>query len=238
MYLLQTIFLLGFAREVFTNNTKVITVKATKTYECPPLEPDATDCQSKYDLAEAAVTKDPDYDPAAAITAVNNFIDACSSTKCQTGCSAQASNAALTTANSDFATPCLPATSDLTADITSLCVDGVVNVETECEAAYTAVIKATSTSKVAPVVEWVPATIKTSIATFSAKCTKTACTATCKGVISAKNVLNEYTNLKTNFTRDCNPNPPQPPPAGDGDSHIFINGKLCFILIFIASIFI
>jgi hypothetical protein len=216
----------------------LITVKATKTYECPPLEPDATDCKAKYDLAAAAVIKDPNYDSTAAITAVNNFIDACSATKCQTDCSAQASNAALDAVNPNFATPCLPAASDDTVDISSLCVDGAVNVENECEAAYTAVIKATSTSKVAPIVDWVPATIKTAIATFSTKCTKTACTATCKGVISAKNVLNEYTNLKTNFTRDCDPNQPPPPPAGDSDSHIFINGKLWFILLFTAWIFI
>jgi hypothetical protein len=234
MFLLQAIILLSFVRNVFDKKTRVITAKATTKYDCPPLEPDSGTCTQKYGAANTYLTTEAEYTSNGAIAAVNAFIDACNASKCQAGCSELVSNVALAEYDAElgFADVCAAKTGVPTDDITSLCVEGVTNDEDECDGAYTAVITATTTSKVAPAVAWVPATVKAAIATFSSKCTKTACIAACKGVISARNVVNEFTNLKTNFTRDCNPNPPTPlPPAGDGDLHLFTNKKPWFVFV-------
>jgi hypothetical protein len=248
MFLLSAMLILGFTRILqrkldydkhHVNITNIISAKATTDYQCPPPDPDTDECSSKYGTANDEITKSSGFDSATAIGAVNDFIAACGATKCQSSCKTYASNVAPTAAASDtnFEENCEPVTAVKTEKIEdSVCEanPAPINVVTECDASYQAVLIAVTPQAGTPPVLWVGETVKEKIDDFGEKCPKTACVTACRTLISSKNVANEYTSLKTNFIRDCNPNPPTQNPATpnptDGSSVVGKN-KLPFILL-------
>jgi hypothetical protein len=243
MFVFWFIFLIGKQRSFkdvakLNNITKVLSGTKTQKYECPPVEPDGDQCLSKYGTANAAVTVADNYDAATSVSAVNDFITACSATKCQNLCETVASDVPWTSKDADgaFATNCLPVAAVPTAEIDSAVCEAEpapTNDEETCATSYQKVITATTTSKTEPIKAWVAADVQGAIDEFGQNCPKTACVSTCKSVISLKNVVNEYTSLKTSFTANCNPNPPTLAPAKTpaDDSSLSIKNNLLFMLL-------
>jgi hypothetical protein len=220
------------------NITKVLSVTKTQKYDCPPVDPDGDQCSVKYGAANDAVTEDNPYSASASISAVNEFITACSATKCQKLCETFASDVTWEAVDEDeeFAANCLPVASVPTAEIGSTVCEAEpapTNDDETCVTSYQKVITATTTSTAVPIKAWVATDVQTAIDEFGQNCPKTACVSTCNSVISLKNVANEYTSLKTSFVANCNPNPPTLAPATSppDDSSLSIKNNLLFMLL-------
>jgi hypothetical protein len=221
--------------------------KDTKKYYCPSPDPDATDCSGAYDDAVAAATVTDPTDSAlwtegvktAATNAINIYIDKCLASRCFTGCPTLINVSTLATVPdlSAVAAACKPLTPIVgTAALTDAnCPSDASNTEATCQTAYNDVVSAINVTTPA---SWVGTAIVTKIAAYVTACTKAACAATCRPVISGVNVGRQYTNLLLNLTEKCNPYPPAPAPPPEGDIGLMtFRHSLIMIFFLIASLF-
>jgi hypothetical protein len=232
MFVLDVIVIISLKRvNMFNANNRslIVDAKASATYTCPPENPDASDCSTKY--SEVASSIGESWVGDTVTNAVNAFITSCSATKCRSGCPALASGINLGTELENYASDfevCAPVAAVSTTPIADAdCATPAANTDT-CESKYQDVITATTTSQTSP---WVAATVQAKINDFITACPITKCVPACRSVISAANVVNEYTSLKTKFTADCKlPSAAEPVSPDSG----LINKNVCITLIIFA----
>jgi hypothetical protein len=188
------------------NRTSPLKARALGSVSCPAVSADTDDCSNAH---AAVLTKvadavtDTDILGADIDTIVDGYLTECIESQCQPDCvnlfttyQAGVADDGIAVFGEAFAQNCPlpPETITNSVDCPSTSSD-----DSTCTSLYNEVLAELGKPN------WVGATIKSKIDSFTSKCSVTSCVSTCKDAVSSVHVESKFTSLANAFASSCRP---------------------------------